>query len=123
MIITVVSTLTNGVYKAIVSTEASSIEVALMSAYGEPRIDVTGTIPYTKLDTTSSTFVIAGGPSMVYIRSGMPISFSMDSNVDPEAHGKVHGWSVEMKNRIAGEITTLKTKPLLSQPDIVHYEA
>jgi len=123
MIITVVTTLTNGIYKSSIVTEASSIEVALMTAYGEPRIDTLGTIPYTKADLTVSSFTLSGGPALAYIRSGMPIEFSLDSNVDSEAVNKVKGWSVEMKNRITTEITALKTKPLLNQPDVIHYEA
>jgi hypothetical protein len=123
MIITVVTTLKSGEYKSQIVTEATSIEIALMSAYGEPRIDTTGVIPFTTLANTPSTFTIGGGPVMAYIRSGMPIEFALDVDVDPEAKGKVAGWSTEMKNRIAAAIALIKTKPLLNQPDIVHYEA
>lgn len=123
MIITVVTTLKSGEYKSQIVTEATSIEIALMTAYGEPRVDTAGIIPFTKLDLTVSSFTIGGGPLMAYIRSGMPIEFALDVDVDPEAKGKVAGWSVELKNRIAAAIALLKTKPLLNQPDIVHYEA
>lgn len=122
MIASITTTLINNVWKASVATEATSLERALMSAYGEPTIDTAGTINYTKADTTSSTFVIAGGPKLAYVRSGMPIAFELDGTVEPEAKEKVAGWAITIKTRLEDAMTALKAKPPVTTPSVVNYE-
>ncbi len=122
MIITVTNDLKNKQSLVEVKTEVNSVEQALMDAYGEPQIDITGTIPYTKANMDSDTFVISGGPVLKYVRSSMPISYQVDGNTDAEAKGKAAGWGIEMKNRLTTAMATLKTNPLLSLPDVEFFE-
>lgn len=122
MIASITTTLINNVWKASVATEATSVERALMGAYGEPTIDTAGSISYTKPDTTPSSFIIAGGPKLAYVRSGMPIAFELDMTVEPEAKEKVAGWANTIKTRLEAAMTTLKSKPPVSTPSVVHYE-
>jgi hypothetical protein len=123
MIIITKNDIKNNLYIAKIDTEVTSIEQALMDAYGEPQFDITGVIPFTNSLSQPDSFTISGGPQTKYVRSSMQLTFSISSLLDPEAPGKVRGWSVEMKNRITAAITDLKTKPLLDVPDIQYYEA
>lgn len=123
MIIQTKYDLKNNVHIGTVDTEITSIEQALMDAYGEPQIDITGTIPYTNSLNQAVSFTIAGGPQMRFVKSSMQLQFQLSAQTDSEAPGKVAGWLVEMKNRITTAITALKTKPLIDVPDIQFYEA
>lgn len=117
MIVFVTNDQKNNLFSAAVQTEADTLDMAFMDAYGEPRIDQAGTIPYTDSFNAPQTFVIAGGPSYAYVRSGMPISFALQLQLDPQAKGKAAGWGIEMKARIAAAMTALRLNPTPNVPN------
>jgi hypothetical protein len=123
MIISTTTDLKNGVYLGQVETEVNAIDSEFIGEYGEPQIDVLGNIPYTDHTSAPQTMVLGGGPSLVYVRSGMPIKFQVNGNNDLDAQQKVDGWCIEMKTRIAAVMATLKAKPLLTVPAVTRYEA
>lgn len=107
----------NNYFSASVTTEADTLDMAYMDAYGEPRIDTAGTIPYTNSLSVLSSFVIAGGPTYSYVRSGMPVSFGVQLSMDSEAKGKAIGWGIEMKARIAAAMSALRTNVTPNVPN------
>lgn len=117
MIVFVTNDQKNNLFSASVQTEADSLDMAYMDAYGEPRIDTSGTIPYTDHLGAPQTFIIAGGPQYAYVRSGMPITFALQLALDAEAKGKVAGWGIEMKARIAAAMVTLRLNPTPNVPN------
>ncbi len=61
--------------------------------------------------TAPNTFVLAGGPVLVPVRSSSPHQFSLDSAVDADARAKVTGWTTEIASRITTAKQALLTKP------------
>jgi hypothetical protein len=123
MIITTSTDLQNGVYLGQVETEVNAIDSEYIDQYGEPQIDILGNIPYTDHTSAPQTMVLGGGPRLVYVRSGMPITFQVNGHNDLDAKQKVDGWAVEMKTRIAAAMATLKALDLLTVPIVTRYEA
>jgi len=122
MIATFTTTLINNLWTAIVTTELTSVERALIDAYGEPQVDVAGTINYTDSMHNPQTFVIAGSPKLVYIRSGTPFSFGLSAIVDPAASYKVAGWATTLQARMLAAMTALKANPPVTTPSVVNVE-
>lgn len=110
MVVRVVTNLVNGVYSAQISTEPDSNELAYFGAYGEPQINVGGTITY----SGEATFALQD--SMRLLRSQFPNSFSADSNVDVDAAAKVTGWVTTVRGRIQTALNTLAGKQQPTYP-------
>lgn len=118
MIVTTSVAMRNNVFTGTVSTEADSLDTKYMNQFGEPSIDKLGTIP-----NGEGTFELTGGPSLVKVRSGMPIEFALDANIDAEAAAKVAAWCAEMADRIQTVMTTLKGQALPTSPTVTFYTA
>lgn len=117
MIVFITNDQKNNYFSSSLMTEADTLDMAYMDAYGEPRIDTAGVIPYTNSLSVVSSFTIAGGPVYSYIRSGMPISFGVQLSMDAEAKGKAAGWGIEMKARVAAAMAALRTNVTPNVPN------
>lgn len=117
MIVFITNDQKNNYFSSSLTTEADTLDMAYMDAYGEPRIDTAGVIPYTNSLSVVSSFTIAGGPAYSYIRSGMPISFGVQLSMDAEAKGKAAGWGIEMKARIAAAMVAMRTNATPNVPN------
>jgi hypothetical protein len=115
MIITVTQDQKNNVFIATITTTTDALDMAYIDAYGEPTVDQAGTITYYDNSHVEQTFVISGGPLLAYVRSGMPITFSMSFTIDALAMNKVIGWGNTMVARIQAAMTTLKDQ---AQPNV-----
>ena len=115
MIINITKTITRNIRKSVISTEMNSREMFFAAAYGEPQIDVGGTIPYVDSHSAPQTFVLPN--RLVYIRSSFPVDQSFDMNSDPEAANKLTGWNTEITTRLTTAKTTLMANPTPITPD------
>jgi len=118
MIVTLTRTMKNNVFKGVVTTTADIVDLKYTDQFGEPSIDTVGTIPL-----GLGSFVIAGGPRLAKVISGMPIEYTVDGNVDAAAQDKVDAWMTEMKNRITAEMDDLKANPLPTSPNVTYFSA
>jgi hypothetical protein len=123
MIITATNDQKNNVFIATVTTATDALDMAFIDAYGEPSVDQAGTISYFDSSHTPQTFVIAGGPDLALVRSGMPISFSLAFNIDSQAMYKAIGWGTTMVTRIQAAMATLKANPQPNVPNSTIYSA
>jgi hypothetical protein len=115
MIISVTNDQKNNVFIATVTTATDALDMAYIDAYGEPQIDQAGVINYFDNSHNPQTFTITGGPNLAFVRSGMPISFSLAFAIDPLAMNKAIGWGITMMTRIQTVMAALKAQP---QPDV-----
>jgi hypothetical protein len=118
MIITQTRTMRNNVFRMEVSTELDTIDSKYIEQYGEPRIDTLGTIPM-----GVDTFILAGGPNYVFVRSNMPIYYEVNANVDADAMAKVDAWGAEMAVRLAAVMEDLKEQVLPTSPNVTYTQA
>jgi hypothetical protein len=122
MIATFTTLLANNLWSVGITTEVTSVERALIDAYGEPQVDKAGTINYTDNSDNPQTFVIAGSPQLVFIRSGTPFGFSMSALTDPLAKNKVAGWATTLQARMLAAMTALKANPPVTTPSVNNVE-
>lgn len=120
MVITITKTQVRNVFKAVIGTELSSREQTFISAYGEPQIDVGGSIPYTDSEEQSQTLTLPA--SLKYMRSDFPVDKSFDGNSDVEAAHKLAGWIAAVQTRLTTAKTTLMEKPAPVSPDVTVVE-
>ena len=123
MIITATNDQKNNVFICTVTTTTDALDMAFIDAYGEPQVDQAGTISYYDSSHTLQTFVIGGSPDLAFVRSGMPISFSLAYNIDPAAYYKAIGWGTTMVSRIQTLMTALKAQTQPNVPNSTIYHA
>ncbi len=126
MVIKVTKSMARNVFTGVIETEVSSRELIYIDAYGEPQVDIGGTIPLVDpennnaalLDEDEQPRTISLTSKQTYIRSGFPVSYSFDGNIDAEASIKLHSWITELTTRLTTAKTTLMAKDFPVTPDI-----
>jgi hypothetical protein len=88
---------------------ASSVRAGLFANSGLSTLATVLVDEYviTSSPSNVSSFTIAGGPNLRYIRSQAPHTFRLDGKVDPDAKAKVRGWVAEVVRRISVAKTAL----------------
>ena len=123
MIINTTKTIVRNVRTGNLATEVNSLEMVFIDAYGEPQVNVGGTIPYTDSHAAPQTFVLPD--KYCYMRSSFPAEQAFDMNADPEAANKLAGWVAEVITRLTAAKTTLMdpaVHPFPVTPDITIVE-
>ena len=112
MKIRVFSNLCNGVYRIIINTEDwSQGDLDLMFKYGEPELNVGGSVTY---DINNSNSIKTFGDEYIKLFHGFPYARNFDSrdynkNVD-EAISIGTAWKNSVLTKIDGAIRTLRDK-------------
>jgi len=102
MIMTFVKDLLGNKYIAEVKTELTDQEIELAAKFGEPQINVGGSITGPPAYDLEDHYRA--------IKTGFPYTFSIDGNGDAEAEGKMNGWITEIRGRFVSAINTLRGK-------------
>jgi len=116
MIINTTKTIVRNVRAATIATEVNSREVSFIDAYGEPQVNVGGTIPYIDSHSAPQTFNLPD--QYAYMRSSFPVEQSFDMNADPEAANKLTGWINEIIARLTAAKTALMAHQFPVTPDV-----
>lgn len=99
----------DSVFRIVINTDDwSQDDIKLMLQYGEPEVDVGGSIEY-EYNGESKTKVF--GSRFVRILHGFPYSSGFDSRdfgSDEEAVEAGRAWKDEVVNRIKGEVSSLR---------------
>ena len=118
MVITTTTTIVNNIYTASIATDPNTVEVAYMEAYGEPQINIGGSIPYVDGSGHAQTVVLPN--ETVSIRSNSPFVHSFNTRCDANAKYEVIGWVTQVIALITAAKTALITdNPAPNSPDVV----
>jgi hypothetical protein len=87
-------------------------EVKFVETYGEPQIDLGGSIPYGEGQHVVLPNKLKG------MRNGIPFEQSFDGKTDADAQAKRDGWVTEMITRLTTAKTTLMANSQPTTPSV-----
>lgn len=116
MVIKVTETIVLNTRGATFETELSSREAMFTKAYGDPQVDVGGSIAYT--DTASAPQTVVLPSKLIGLRTGFPATQVFDGTTDIEAANKLAGWITVVTARITTAKSTLMAKPTPVTPKV-----
>lgn len=113
MVVSCVTNRQNDFYSTTISTEFSSYELSFIAAYGEPTIQVGGTITY------NSSFTYVKNAALILIRSQFPINFGLSHLTDTDAIAKVDAWTALMLTNLQAALDALLALTVPMYPSTV----
>lgn len=105
----------NNVHSASIVTVLTPNETKFVQTYGEPQIDLGGTIPFTDHLSSGSTFTLPN--KLAGIRNGIPYVQQFSSSGDLDAKQKRDGWIAEIITRLTAAKSTLMGLPQPTTPN------